>query len=590
MASRLPTPDSISPISFWAIPQSSSLRVGNSNNYFRGWATNAYAQDDYRVCRGLTLNSGPALRIFRALHRAIRASRRISISTPPMTRRRIVTPGVAGPYSGALQQPDQSRRPSISRRASASRGGLRRSAACVIRGGYSIFFSGSPYAQIAAKLAAQPPFATTGVVSTSRRRSADHSRMGSRTSASTDHQYLRHQQELQTGLRADLVLRRSADVSAPTPWLSSNTSAPRAPIWASRNGANRSFRICSQRRAQLPSPTRPVSLYQTFRRNSIFHAGQVRVTRRFSRGMSAAALVHVLEIHRRCVQLHRPRRHRGAEHRSISRLSAGSRPSTSATAFRSPITLSSPVGVHGICATAAGRRRRLPGGPSTARSPRIRHAAHGYCCGGNLIEQRRHRAPWRQLRAEATGLPIDRRRLPTSIWLAFTTPARGPVSATPASIPSPACFRLQPECSAQPRLALRRNRAVRLSNCASQPTNALNHVQVTSFGTTVELRRPTVCRPAPRRRASSRCSEVQLLMTICEWCSQSLAQPAADVVDSSPRCWRQTPPGAAPPAIAPSPLPADRNPVAIQPSPATANLVIVDVTVKDPSPASPSRA
>ncbi len=39
-------------------PASSSWRVGNSNNYFRGWSTNAYAQDDYRVASGLTLNLG----------------------------------------------------------------------------------------------------------------------------------------------------------------------------------------------------------------------------------------------------------------------------------------------------------------------------------------------------------------------------------------------------------------------------------------------------------------------------------------------------------------------------------------------------
>ncbi len=40
------------------LPQSSSLRFGSDNNYFRGWATGAYAQDDFRISRGLSFNFG----------------------------------------------------------------------------------------------------------------------------------------------------------------------------------------------------------------------------------------------------------------------------------------------------------------------------------------------------------------------------------------------------------------------------------------------------------------------------------------------------------------------------------------------------
>ncbi len=40
------------------LPQSSSLRFGNDNNYFRSWATSGYAQDDWRICRGLSFNIG----------------------------------------------------------------------------------------------------------------------------------------------------------------------------------------------------------------------------------------------------------------------------------------------------------------------------------------------------------------------------------------------------------------------------------------------------------------------------------------------------------------------------------------------------
>ena len=40
------------------LPQSSSVRFGSSNNYFRSWSTNAYAQDDFRVSARLTINVG----------------------------------------------------------------------------------------------------------------------------------------------------------------------------------------------------------------------------------------------------------------------------------------------------------------------------------------------------------------------------------------------------------------------------------------------------------------------------------------------------------------------------------------------------
>ena len=53
-----PKPASILPTSCSEPPQSSSLRLGDNNNYFRGWATSAYAQDDWRVNKRLSINVG----------------------------------------------------------------------------------------------------------------------------------------------------------------------------------------------------------------------------------------------------------------------------------------------------------------------------------------------------------------------------------------------------------------------------------------------------------------------------------------------------------------------------------------------------
>ena len=67
---------------------------------------------------------------------------------------------------------------------------------------------------IAAKLAAQPPFATTGSQSTN----LDDPLTLKRIPHSTldDHQHLGHQQELQTGLRTDLELRRQQTLPSNT--------------------------------------------------------------------------------------------------------------------------------------------------------------------------------------------------------------------------------------------------------------------------------------------------------------------------------------------------------------------------------------
>ncbi|MGA7237232.1 MAG: TonB-dependent receptor, partial [Bryobacteraceae bacterium] len=146
-------------------PQSSSLRIGNSNNYFRGWASNVYAQDDFRVMPGLTLNLGIRYEYFSPFTEKYGHLSNLDINQA-MTQVALVTPGVVGPFTGAypssLINPDPNN--FSPRFGFAFRPSQKRS--LIFRGGYSIFYSGSSYGQIAAKLAAQPPFATTGSQST----------------------------------------------------------------------------------------------------------------------------------------------------------------------------------------------------------------------------------------------------------------------------------------------------------------------------------------------------------------------------------------------------------------------------------------
>lgn len=148
------------------LPQSSSLRFGSDNNYFRGWSASGYVQDDYRVFRGLSFNVGFRYEYFAPYTELHGHLASLDVS-PGFTAAALVTPGMAGPYSGSL--PSSLVRPDPNnyspRLGFAWRPFKKKSV--MFRGGYSIFYSGASYAQIATQMASQPPFASTTSLSTS---------------------------------------------------------------------------------------------------------------------------------------------------------------------------------------------------------------------------------------------------------------------------------------------------------------------------------------------------------------------------------------------------------------------------------------
>ena len=83
------------------LPQSSSLRFGSSNNYFRSWSTSAYAQDDFRASARLTINVGLRYEYF-APYTELRGHLANLDVSPGFTAVAVVTSGENGPYSGAL--------------------------------------------------------------------------------------------------------------------------------------------------------------------------------------------------------------------------------------------------------------------------------------------------------------------------------------------------------------------------------------------------------------------------------------------------------------------------------------------------------
>ena len=292
-------------------PQSSSLRIGNSNNYFRGWATNVYAQDDFRVMPGLTLNLGIRYEYFSPFTEKYGHLSNLDIN-PAMTQVALVTPGVAGPFTGAypssLINPDPNN--FSPRFGFAFRPSQKRS--LIFRGGYSIFYSGSSYGQIAAKLAAQPPFATTGSQSTNlddplTLENGFPTQPSTITStwAINKNYKLAYAQTWSFAIQQTLPSNTIVEleyIGTKGTGLGVQMAPNQAVPGSSLNGANATDH---RQRLQLPLPDR-FRRFDLPRRTGAPHAPLL--ARHVRRGA-----LHVLQIHRRCLQLHRPRRHRGTE-------------------------------------------------------------------------------------------------------------------------------------------------------------------------------------------------------------------------------------------------------------------------------------
>ncbi|HZS49905.1 MAG TPA: TonB-dependent receptor, partial [Bryobacterales bacterium] len=148
------------------LPQSSSVRFGDSNTYFRGAVYNTYVSDDWRVRSNLTLNFGVRYEYFTPYTEKYGRIANLDIA-PNFTGVAVVTPGGAGPYTGRFPDGliDAAKNNWSPRVGIAWRPFKQRQ--LLIRTGYGIFYNGSIYSQFASRLASQPPFANTATLNTS---------------------------------------------------------------------------------------------------------------------------------------------------------------------------------------------------------------------------------------------------------------------------------------------------------------------------------------------------------------------------------------------------------------------------------------
>jgi len=330
-------------------PGTANLRTGNDNNYFRGWAANAYAMDDWRVSRGLTLNFGLRYEYFSPYTELYGHLAGLDIN-PAFTAVDVVTAGGMGTYFGKYPASLVNGDPHLFSPRFGFAWRPSQKANRLFRGGYSIFYSGSSYSSFAQQMAGQPPFANQ-VSLTSTPANLLTLQNGFPPSPNTlTNQYAINpeyklgytqtwtaafQQTLPHNLLMELEYVGIKGTALPISLLPNQPTIP---------GSNT---------APDRIPNASSFTYQTNEADSIMHAAQVRMTRRFTRGMSATALYTFSKsIDDQSNQAEDPFNLR--LERALSSTDQRHR-------LQATLMLSSPVGVRGLWRNGGWKTRMLAG-------------------------------------------------------------------------------------------------------------------------------------------------------------------------------------------------------------------------------------
>ncbi len=149
------------------LPQSSSIQYSGFNEYFQENQWNGYAQDEWKARANLTIIAGVRYEYFSPFDEKYGRMANLDIA-PGYSAVAVVTPNQPGPYTGAF--PNGLVNPDLNNWS--PRVGLawklpwfKRST--IFRAGYGIYYNVQAYAQFASLLAYQPPFAISNSVNTS---------------------------------------------------------------------------------------------------------------------------------------------------------------------------------------------------------------------------------------------------------------------------------------------------------------------------------------------------------------------------------------------------------------------------------------
>lgn len=263
------------------LPQSTSVARYTDNSYYlRETALSAFATNDYRVFTNLTINAGLRWEYFGPYTEKNGALVNLAIA-PGFSGVTPVLPGNAG-YPQGLINPDYklfSPRVGIAWKPWKSR-------QIVARAGYGIYFNGSVYGQLASRMIGQPPFAETATLQTTASAPLTLENgfpaVVSETIANTfavDRNY--HPGYAQTWTSS---IQESFGRSYVVEVVYNGTKGTDLDVLQLPNRAPPGDPLTAQQRLLIPYASE--FTYDNSIGNSIYHAGQVRFTRRFARSSS----------------------------------------------------------------------------------------------------------------------------------------------------------------------------------------------------------------------------------------------------------------------------------------------------------------
>ncbi len=480
------------------LPYTSSIQLA-TNDYTRSWATAAFAQDDYRVARGVTINVGVRYEYF-APYTEEYGRLANMVLNPQMTEAALVTPRPGqdvNPFTGqtlpsSLVTSEKlmfSPRVGVAWRPSQKH-------STNFRAGYSIFHSGGAYGTIATNLIGQPPF-TENAIDTAcpiqvQNFGVDFCPAGSVPNPTSMASGLTLENGFPPGGSSTLTNTWAVNPNYKTPYAQNWTftiaqTLPHNILLETEYIGTKGTDVgvaeapaVSATGAAVIGNTKAFS-YNTWGANSTYNAGQVRITRRFSTGMSGIVLYTFSKAIDDASSFSGPggtvvqNPNDWATERGLS--SFDQRHKLSFTYM-----LSSPVGVRGFMRnggwkthalagwTLQGTYQWATGTPLTATVSGAQSNMGGLAAAGGSA------------RAEATGLPIQGGPGQFFNPLAFTTPPPGQLgNAGVDTIEGP----VQTSLSAQLNRAWRIGESRRQLQFRLSATNVLNHPTITGFGTAV---------------------------------------------------------------------------------------------------------
>jgi len=270
-------------------PQSSSVRFGSADIYFRNQTYSAHVGDDWRARSNLTLNYGIRYEYNTPVREKYLRMSNLDVA-PGFTAVAVVTPGSSGPYSGAfpagLIDPDRN---NFSPRLGFAFKPLK-GRSTQVRGGYGVYYNTAIYNQAASRMAQQPPFGKSSSVQTSLAHPLTIREGFTLTSPQDITNTFAVARDYRTGYAQtwNLALQQELPSGLVIELGYLGTKGTRLDIQRLPNRAAAGSPLTAEDRRLIANASG--FTYESSEGNSIYHAGQVRVMRRFRQGFSANAL------------------------------------------------------------------------------------------------------------------------------------------------------------------------------------------------------------------------------------------------------------------------------------------------------------